>query len=266
MWSRLLDAHQSVCFELVTPAALDEAVEADVSARLAQTMNGAHAVVCSSGWWARSVERKLLPWGLAELELGDDVLEIGPGLGATTRVLARRAGALSVVELERRYCERLRRVLEKDVEVVQADATKMPFADSRFSAVVCFTMLHHLPSPELQDRLLAEASRVLRAGGVFAGTDSLATGSAFKLLHLRDILVPVPPTLLPARLEAVGLVQPSVEQAARSFRFRAYKPPSAAPRASPPVPRESAQDAEPDLGERMDDLGRRPGIDGQMGE
>src|ERR1700691_2898578 len=103
-------------------------------------MNRAHAVVCSSGWWARSVERKLLPWGLAGVEPGDDVLEIGPGFGATTRVLARRAGTLSVVELERSYCERLRRALDEDVEVVQADATAMPFADGRFSGVVCFTM------------------------------------------------------------------------------------------------------------------------------
>ena len=187
-------------------------------------MNKAHAVLCSSGWWARTVERELLPWGLAGLDLGDDVLEIGPGFGATTRVLARRGGSLTVVELSEGYCERLRQTLTDDVEIVQADATDMPFVDDRFSAVVCFTMLHHVPSRELQDRLLAEVSRVLCPGGVFAGTDSLGTGRAFKLLHVRDTLVPVSPNELPARLEGAGLVEPSVEAGGRSFRFHARKP------------------------------------------
>jgi SAM-dependent methyltransferase len=187
-------------------------------------MNKAHAVLCSSGWWERTVERELLPWGLAGVELGEDVLEIGPGFGATTRVLARRPGSLTVVELSESYCKRLRKTLGSDVEVVQADATEMPFADDRFSGVVCFTMLHHVPSPELQDRLLSEVSRVLRPGGVFAGTDSLGTGRAFKLLHVGDTLVPVSPEELPARLERVGLVESSVEAGGRSFRFHARKP------------------------------------------
>jgi ubiquinone/menaquinone biosynthesis C-methylase UbiE len=106
---------------------------------------------------------------------------------------------------------------------VQADATAMPFEDGRFSGVVCFTMLHHVPTPELQDRLLAEASRVLRAGGVFAGTDSLGTGRAFKLLHVHDTLVPVEPDDLPARLEDAGFIEPQVERGGSSFRFRARK-------------------------------------------
>jgi ubiquinone/menaquinone biosynthesis C-methylase UbiE len=187
-------------------------------------MNRAHAVVCSSGWWERTVERELLPWALADVDLGGDALEIGPGFGATTRVLARRPGSLTVLELSESYCRRLRRKLGDDVEVVQADATAMPFPDGHFSGVACFTMLHHVPSPELQNRLLAEVARVLRAGGVFAGTDSLGTGRWFKLLHLADTLVPVAPDELPARLEDAGLIEPRVDTGGRSFRFRASKP------------------------------------------
>ena len=187
-------------------------------------MNRAHALICSSGWWARTVERQVLPWGLKGVELGEDVLEIGPGFGATTRVLARRDGHLSVLELEQDYCERLRSVLPERITVEQGDATQMPLADGRFSGVVCFTMLHHLPSAELQDRLFAEATRVLRDGGVFAGTDSLGTGRLFKLLHARDTLVPVSPDGLPERLEGAGLGDPSVQTGGRSFRFRARKP------------------------------------------
>jgi SAM-dependent methyltransferase len=151
-------------------------------------------------------------------------LEIGPGFGATTRVLARREGELSVLELDPGYCDRLRRVLPAAVNVEQGDATRMPFADGSFSAVVCFTMLHHVPSVALQDRLVAEAARVLRDDGVFAGTDSLGTGRFFKVLHVRDTLIPVPPDGLPERLERAGLAEPSVKRGGRSFRFRARKP------------------------------------------
>jgi ubiquinone/menaquinone biosynthesis C-methylase UbiE len=189
-------------------------------------MNRLHGVICSSAWWQRTVERELLPWALEGAELGDDVLEIGPGFGATTSVLARRGGggALTVLELEARYCERLRRKLPREVEIVQGDATAMPFDDGRFSAVVCFTMLHHLPSPQLQDRLLAEVARVLRPGGLFAGTDSLGTGRLFALLHVGDTLVPVSPEELPERLRSVGLAKPEVRAGGNSFRFRARKP------------------------------------------
>lgn len=184
-------------------------------------MNHAHSLICSSRWWAGKVERELLPWALADLDLGDDVLEIGPGFGATTRVLARRSARLTVVELDRGYCERLRSELDERIAVVQADATEMPFEDDRFSAVVCFTMLHHLPSPAHQDRLLGEVARVLRPGGVLAGTDSLGTGPLFKLIHIGDTLVPVAPDRLSRRMEQAGLVEPRVALAWSSFRFRA---------------------------------------------
>ena len=86
-------------------------------------MNGVHNVLCSSGWWSRRVERELVPWGLDGVQLGDDVLEIGPGLGATTRVLAPRLERLTVLELDPGYCRRLRDELGNGkVEVIQGDA------------------------------------------------------------------------------------------------------------------------------------------------
>ena len=187
-------------------------------------MNPVHNVICSSRGWRRRVERELVPWGLEGVELGPAVLELGPGFGATTRVLTRRLGRIDVLELDRRYCERLRVQFGSRVSVAQGDATSMPYPDNRFSGVVCFTMLHHVPGRELQDRVFSEVARVLAPGGVFAGTDSVGTGTVFRLIHIGDTLAPIDPEALPARLMAAGLRDPVVERADGSFRFRAAKP------------------------------------------
>jgi SAM-dependent methyltransferase len=187
-------------------------------------MNLVHNVVCSSGWWSRRVERELLPWGLRGVELGDDVLELGPGFGATTRVLARQLDRLTVLELEPRYVRRLQSELGREVTVTQGDATRLPFEEQRFSAAICFTMLHHIPAAALQDQAFAEVARVLRPGGVFAGTDSIGTGRLFKLIHLGDVLEPIDPDGLGGRLRAAGFIDPRISRGGRSFRFHAQKP------------------------------------------
>src|SRR3984957_5620966 len=190
-------------------------------------MNIAHNVLCSSRRWAACVEHELLPWGLEDVELGDDVLEVGPGFGATTRVLAEWLPKLTALELSDRYCERLGAAVGDRVDVVQGDATALPFEDGRFSAVVCFTMLHHIPSAQLQDQALREFARVLAPGGVFAGTDSVGKGRLFRLIHIGDILQLVDPGTFPARLQAAGFADPVVD-AGGVMRWRARKPATAA--------------------------------------
>ncbi len=186
-------------------------------------MNRVHNVLCSSGWWARRAEHELVPFGVDGIELGDDVLEIGPGFGATTRVLAPRLHGLSVLELDQRYCRRLRDEFGGAVEVTEGDATALPYPDARFSAVLCFTMLHHIPTVAQQDQVFAEVARVLRRGGTFAGTDSIGNGWLFKTIHVGDTLNLIDPDGLPARLEAAGLAVREVKRGGRSFRWTAER-------------------------------------------
>jgi ubiquinone/menaquinone biosynthesis C-methylase UbiE len=97
-------------------------------------------------WWARRAGHELVPFGVDGLDLGDDVLEIGPGFGATTRVLADRFARLSVLELDPGYCERPRATLGATVTVTQGDATALPYPDGRFSGALCFTRRPGSPS------------------------------------------------------------------------------------------------------------------------
>jgi len=56
---------------------------------------------------------------------GEAIVEIGPGLGAITRPLLERSGALIVIELDRDLAARLRRT--PGLEVIEADVLRVDF-------------------------------------------------------------------------------------------------------------------------------------------
>ena len=186
-------------------------------------MNRFHRWYCRSDRWARTVESRLLPWALRGLDLGDEVLELGPGPGLTTDVLRQQVARLTVAEVDAATAAVLRdRLGGTNVTVEQADATTTPFAGACFSAVVCFTMLHHVPSAGLQDALFREAFRVLRPGGVFAGSDSTAS-LMFRLAHLFDTMTLVDPASLAGRLHRAGFEAVDVRTGKGAVRFRGRK-------------------------------------------
>ena len=167
-----------------------------------------------------------MPATLEDIDLSGDVIEIGPGPGMSTDWLSPKVAGLTSVEIDHKLAESLKQRMEgTNVTVVEGDATKMSLPDASFDVAVCFTMLHHVPTPELQDRLLAEVCRVLRPGGVFAGSDS-TPNLVWNLFHIFDTRVPVDPDAFASRLEEAGFVDASVayRPGATGFRFRARKP------------------------------------------
>jgi SAM-dependent methyltransferase len=184
-------------------------------------VNTKHLELCSADEWADTVKRYIIPWTLEGLELGEDVLEVGPGPGRTTDILRDMTPRLTAVEIDIDLANALSRRMEgSNVQVIQADATDMPVPDGRFTTALSFTMLHHVPFPEMQDALFAEVARVLRPGGVFAGVDSL-DGPQFRELHVDDVCVPVPPDTLAERLRRAGFRDVQVDTNEYQVRFRA---------------------------------------------
>ena len=181
---------------------------------------------CQLKRWQQRLDTEILPWSLKGMDLGGEVLELGSGPGLTTDWLRRHCGRITCLELDPNLARSLRqRVANAGITVETGDATAMPFRDRMFSVVLSFTMLHHIPSSALQDRLFGEAYRVLKPGGVFAGSASVWS-MWMQMFHIADTMVTIDPGLLPGRLKAVGFKDVVIETSGGRFRFTAGRPAS----------------------------------------
>lgn len=174
-------------------------------------MNDAHEC-CGSDEWRQMIRDVILPWAIGDERLGDDVLEVGPGYGATTDVLSSSVSRLTSVEvdvdlaayLEQRFAD------VPTVQIVRGDATALDYPEGRFTGAACFTMLHHVEPAARQDRLFAEINRVLRPGAVLVASDSLAS-EPLADMHDGDTYNPVDPGTLEARLTKAGFIDIEVK-------------------------------------------------------
>jgi 16S rRNA A1518/A1519 N6-dimethyltransferase RsmA/KsgA/DIM1 with predicted DNA glycosylase/AP lyase activity len=90
-------------------------------------MNKEHLAFCASDEWREAVTKWILPWALTDIDLGRDVIEVGPGPGLTIDVLRHGVERLTAVELDVDLAAALReRMQGTNVEVVQADSTALP--------------------------------------------------------------------------------------------------------------------------------------------
>ncbi len=188
-------------------------------------MNLFHRWYCRSDGWARIVKEHMLPAILKDVDLGENVIEIGPGPGRTTEWLSERVPRLTAVEIDPDLARKLQaRMANTNVTVVEGDATRLTMGTGEFSGAVCFTMLHHVPSPELQDRLFSEVCRVLQPGGLYVGSDSTPS-FLWRFVHLADTAVPIDPETLQPRLETAGFTDVAVNvRKEGGLSFRARKP------------------------------------------
>jgi len=186
-------------------------------------MNEGHLQFLASPEWRQMLETDLLPWVDGVADLGEDVLEVGPGPGLTTDLLRTRTEHLTAVEMDAAVAAAVTtRLAGTNVEVIHGEGSDTGLPADRFSGAVCFSVLHHIPSAALQDRLFAELHRVLRPGGVFLGADALDL-DVLRQGHVDDVFVPVDPDTLGSRLETAGFGPVAVEKDDYQFRFSVTK-------------------------------------------
>ncbi len=167
-------------------------------------MNENHAKLCPSPEWAQHLHSEVLPAVTTGVALGEDLLELGPGPGASTDWLRARVRRVVAVEHDKPAAEALaQRLVDTNVEVVHGDATALRFDDASFDSTAAFTMLHHVPTRVLQTKLLGEVLRVLRPGGALIGYDSLHTDELHHF-HEGDTYNPIDPPALLTILLALG--------------------------------------------------------------
>jgi SAM-dependent methyltransferase len=190
-------------------------------------MNENHARVCTSPEWALHIQTDILPALTRDIDLGELMLEIGPGPGAATEWLRSRVGKLTAIEVDETAAALLAaRYAGTNVEVATGSATELSWPDASYDSVGCFTMLHHVPMVALQNQILAEAFRVLRPGGVLIGSDSVASNDLHHF-HADDTYNPIDPAWLLGRLQTLGFGAIRVE-VDHTVKFVAAKPTSPA--------------------------------------
>jgi len=184
---------------------------------IVRSMNSNHAKLCPSPEWAEYLQRDILPSLVNQVlrgvpggrppgpaPLGEHMLEIGPGPGAATDWLRHKVSRLTVLEVDPEAAAKLTaNYAGTNVEVAVGDATASAYPDETFDSIGSFTMLHHVPTQALQNKIMAEAYRLLKPGGVFIASDSLASNDLHHF-HVDDTYNPIEPATALVRLQVAG--------------------------------------------------------------
>lgn len=157
-----------------------------------------------------ATEKDLLAGVVAQR--GERLLEIGCGEGANLRNLGTRIGGVVIFAVDFSL-PKVRFVAESGVRAACAEATRLPFRDCSFDAILVRDLLHHVPD---RQGILAEAARVLRPGGRLTliepnGKNPIIAAMALAIRAERGMLVSSARRAL-AEARAAGLVDLRVEE------------------------------------------------------
>lgn len=93
------------------------------------------------------------------------VLDIGCGAGLLTQFLSSYGHKVSGIDLSEKSLEIARKKdVQQKIDYRSGNAAILPFKDGQFDVVCAMDLLEHVENPE---QVIAEASRVLKTGGLF---------------------------------------------------------------------------------------------------
>lgn len=118
------------------------------------------------GRWSRQLAPLFIDFaGVAD---GERVLDVGCGTGSLTFALPRAADVseITAIDFSPVFVDAtIRANSDPRIEVQQADACALPFADASFDRALALLVLHFVPE---SGKAVAEMRRVVRPGGVVA--------------------------------------------------------------------------------------------------
>ena len=154
-------------------------------------MNEYHLNFCASDEWADALKQWILPGALAGVDLGDDVLEVGPGPGRTTDLLKDMTRRLTAVEVDATLAETAGGAAGRDER--RGRPRRRHRHALRRRAVQRRGLVHHVASrPERRaaGRAVRRGRPGARTGAVFAGVDSPDTPE-FREMRVDDVCNPI---------------------------------------------------------------------------
>ena len=102
----------------------------------------------------KSIVKKVIK--TADIKPRETVLEIGPGFGALTQKIAKKAGKVIAVEKDPRMCQILKQTLKdfRNIEIINQDVLKFQIQNSKFKLVA--NLPFYITAPVIRKFLEAE--------------------------------------------------------------------------------------------------------------
>ena len=123
-----------------------------------------------AAFWAsgrENLDRTLAPFGL-EIAQGDEVVEIGCGIGRMTRAIAERCAFVTGIDVAPEMVQRGRQALADldNVCLLLGNGRDLgSISDHSVDVVYSFIVFQHIPDPAITCRYIGEIGRILRPGG-----------------------------------------------------------------------------------------------------
>ncbi|NYZ77952.1 class I SAM-dependent methyltransferase [Candidatus Micrarchaeota archaeon] len=144
---------------------------------------------------ARKQPREWLKFFLPFLKRNWVVLDAGCGNANNAIEIARRVKRVACLDFSKETLECAREnaraaKLERKIELIKADITKMPFRNAEFDAAFYVAVLHHLRSGREQNAAFKEMNRVLKPRGLVFAQYWNKTQPRFAKIKGKSALVP----------------------------------------------------------------------------